>query len=50
MARFAHPELLARTPEPMAILYGAVDEQDYTHQIVLGKPEPPREIREVLER
>lgn len=32
-----HPEVLARSVEPRAILYGALDEQDYTHLVWLGR-------------
>ncbi len=32
-----HPEVLARSVEPHAILYGALDEADYTHLVWLGR-------------
>jgi hypothetical protein len=32
-----HPEVLARSIEPHAILYGALDERDYTHLVWLGR-------------
>ncbi len=32
-----HPEVLARSVEPRAILYGALDEADYTHLVWLGR-------------
>jgi Eco57I restriction-modification methylase len=32
-----HPDVLARSIEPHAILYGALDEADYTHLVWLGR-------------
>lgn len=34
-------DLLARSPEPTAILYGAVDESDYSNLLRLTKDKPP---------
>ena len=46
-----HPELLARTPEPRALLYGAIDESDYASLVWLGRDDdPPAEIIEALEQ
>jgi hypothetical protein len=45
-----HPELLARAPEPRALLYGAIDDSDYVSLVMLRRPEPPRNVLEYLER
>lgn len=40
-----HPELLARSVEPRAILYGALDEEDYTSLVWIGRNEAvPEEV------
>ncbi len=45
-----HPDLLARAPEAKAILYGAIDDEDYTSMVWIDRDaEPPREIVEALE-
>lgn len=45
-----HPNLLARTPEPHALLYGAIDEFDYASLVWLRREDdPPAEIVEALE-
>jgi hypothetical protein len=44
-----HPELLAKSPEPRAVLYGAFDDMDYTTLLVL-RSDPPRDVFEALER
>jgi Eco57I restriction-modification methylase len=46
-----HPEVLARSIEPGAILYAALDEDDYTSLVWLGhSDEPPQEVIAELER
>ena len=46
-----HPALLARSPEPRAILYGAVDDDDYVHYVVLRAGlSVPVEVINTLER
>lgn len=45
----SHPDVLARSPEPRAILYAAIDPDDYTNLVVL-RSEPPPDIRTALER
>ncbi len=46
-----HSEVLARSIEPHAILYGALDEQDYTSLVWLGRnDEPPSAVLKTLER
>ncbi|MEX2253615.1 MAG: N-6 DNA methylase [Thermoleophilaceae bacterium] len=46
-----HPEVLARSIEPGAILYGAVDEEDYTSLVWLGRDDdPPESVIAALER
>lgn len=46
-----HPEVLARNIEPNAILYGAVDADDYTSLVRIGHGDsPPRPVVEALER
>ena len=46
----AHPQFLARTPEPHALLYGAIDEGNYSNMVLLrGEDEPPKEVLEALE-
>ncbi len=32
-----HPELLARNPEPRALLYGAIDDEDHTDIVWIGR-------------
>ncbi|MGH2934884.1 MAG: HsdM family class I SAM-dependent methyltransferase [Gaiellaceae bacterium] len=44
-----HPELLAHSPEPTAVLYGAIDEADYTSLVVIRR-DPPSDVLEELER
>lgn len=44
-----HPELLAMTPEPHAILFGTVDPADYSHLLLLSSAPPPRAVLEALE-
>jgi hypothetical protein len=43
-----HPEVLARSIEPRGILYGALDELDYTSLVVCG-PDPPAAVLAALE-
>jgi hypothetical protein len=38
-----HPEVLARSIEPRAILYGALDEDDYTHLVWIDRGVAPSE-------
>ena len=38
-----HPELLARSPESRALLYGAIDEEDYASLVWIGRDERPPE-------
>ncbi len=46
-----HREVLARSVEPHAILYGALDEADYTSLIWLGREDdPPKEVIAAMER
>lgn len=46
----AHPEYLARSPEPRALLYATIDEANYTSLVWLrGDDDPPREIIDALE-
>lgn len=46
-----HPDLLAHSPEPRAILYGAVDEQDYTSLVWIGKDDRvPEAVIAALDR
>jgi hypothetical protein len=46
-----HPEVLARSIEPHAILYGALDEDDYTSLVWLGRSdEAPRAVANALKR
>jgi hypothetical protein len=46
----SHQEMLARSPEPRAVLYGAIDDEDYTSIVVLRPdPEPPPEVIAALE-
>ncbi len=46
-----HPEVLARSVEPHAILYGALDETDYTSLVWLGREDDaPRDVIETLEK
>jgi hypothetical protein len=46
-----HPEVLAHSIEPHAILYGALDEANYTHLVWLGREdEAPAQIVAALER
>lgn len=35
-----HPELLARSPESRAILYGAIDDEDYVSLLWVGRDDP----------
>lgn len=45
-----HPELLARNPEPRALLYGAIDEEDHTSIVWIGREDAvPPAIVEALE-
>lgn len=45
-----HQRYLARAPDPRALLYGAIDEADYTSLVLLrGQDSPPAEILEKLE-
>jgi hypothetical protein len=45
-----HPDVLARSIEPRAIMYGALDESDYTSLVRLTRAnDPPRAIVEALE-
>lgn len=45
-----HPDLLARAPEARAILYGAIDDADYTSLVWIGRDtEPSRDIIDALE-
>ena len=45
-----HPQLLARTPEPRALLYGAIDESDYASLVWLRREDDPSpEVIEALE-
>lgn len=47
----AHPGLLARSIEPHAILYGALDEDDYTSLVWLGRDdEAPQDVIDELEK
>jgi hypothetical protein len=46
-----HPDLLARSPEPQAILYGVLDESNYTSLVWLPRgAEAPPAVRTALER
>ena len=46
-----HPELLARTPESRAILYGALDDADYTSIVWIGREDRvPESVVAELER
>lgn len=46
-----HPEVLARNVEPHAILYGALDEANYTTLVWLGRGDKaPKDIVKALER
>lgn len=46
-----HSEVLARSVEPHAILYGALDEEEYTNLIWLGREDnPPPEVIAALEK
>lgn len=45
-----NPRFLARTPEPRALLYGAIDESDYASLVWLRREDdPPPEVIEALE-
>lgn len=45
-----HPDLVARSPEPRAVLCGAVDDADYVSLIRLGRgEEPPEGVLAALE-
>lgn len=45
-----HPEVLARAPEARAILYGAIDAEDYTSLVWIGRDdEAPPAVIEALE-
>ena len=45
-----YPQFLARSPEPRALLYGAVDEADYASLVWLRREDnPPADIIEALE-
>ena len=45
-----YPQLLARTPEPHGLLYGAIDASDYASLVWLGREDkPPAVIIEALE-
>lgn len=45
-----YPRLLARSPEPTAILYGAVDEADYTNLVWIGRGDDvPADVIQELE-
>jgi len=45
-----HPELLARSPESRALLYGAVDESDYGHLVWIDRQDAvPQPILDALE-
>jgi len=47
----AHPEFLARSPESRALLYGAVDAEDYSSLVWIGRRDDvPREVIDELER
>jgi hypothetical protein len=46
-----HPEVLARSVEPHAILYGALDETDYTSLVWFGREDDaPRAVVKALEK
>ena len=46
-----HPELLARSPESRAILYGAIDAEDYTSIVWIGRDDRvPETVVAALER
>jgi hypothetical protein len=45
-----HPAVLARSPEPAAVLYGALDEADDVYYVLIDRTDdPPREVKEALE-
>ncbi len=45
-----HPELLARNPEARAVLYGALDDGDYTSLVWIGRGDPvPADVVRALE-
>lgn len=45
-----HPQLLARTPEPHALLYGAIDASNYTNLVWLrGDDDPAPDVIEALQ-
>jgi hypothetical protein len=45
-----HPDLLARAPEARAILYGAIDAEDYTSMVWIGRDtNPPADVVAALE-
>jgi hypothetical protein len=46
-----HPEFLAISPEPSALLYGAVDDKDAVHYVFIDRNDSvPRSIEKYLER
>jgi hypothetical protein len=45
----SHPQLIVRSPEPRAILYGALDDADYTNLVIL-RIEPPEPVVAKLEK
>jgi hypothetical protein len=45
-----HPQFLARTPKPHALLYGAIDDSNYANLVCLRRADhPPAEVLEALE-
>lgn len=44
----SHPEVLAKTPESRAVLYGALDDADHAFLLRLGSDKPPRAVEEAL--
>ncbi len=45
----SHPEVIARSPEPRALLYAAVDDDDYSNLVYLrGGDAPPMSVLEAL--
>jgi len=43
-----YPEVLARSPESRALLYGAIDDEDFASLVVLGNERPPTPILDAL--
>jgi hypothetical protein len=47
----SHPEVLVRSPEPEAVLYGAIDETHYVHLVRLTRTRrPSADVRRAVER